>query len=1305
MGFYGKVNNNSAVQFVIDKIYSSRVEMEQALKDGDNVFIGRYVLIEYNHALTQLFKTTINKEIRFYFSRLLNEDSRAKFLSNDKELMKEEYYKKNYVKENQIIYILDENSQTEYYKCIGGDNNGYAIFEKQAENYSPAKENIYFDNYLKDTLAYPDSRRGYDSTVWQKIYVDESEEYVMIAELNSVVPTFDLTVDAPQLLDGKNEKIEAPHFDADSTNVYYKLHVQPNWGFRVKPSENGDIPGKNIYYNRAGFNPEIQSRIEIGKNDDVIEITTAQSGALYNTHNKLNPNEVKPADDIQELSIILPSIGNTISDIWDIVYGADKKRDTIISWDKADGKRLVKQNETGYLFATEDVATLAGCINSTHDLMGRIIENEPEIDVKDALTNKIYYGSFGKDKNYKSFYIKDLKYDYPESNEQSTPEEIKNMKKFEAGKYYYVSDKNYYLEENEYSFGNQYYNLEGIVEVTLLDEYKPNQYYYEDIDKNYKLDLNTSPDENKVYYTIIEEKMTSITSPYISGINNNPVLFFNPIDPYEENGIQKGYVYFYEDQYRPVNKDSILDNSLNYYWAEGFGAERKPSADYPNDPSKDYWTYNIEKADLKYPIKFIPFDETASYYFKTEENNYIKLISKENINNTIVYKQFNEESKIKIEHLFYEPNLYYYSINDKDYIFAIEPNKLSGVKYYKLDPATSIDATFYEPNKYWYYLEGELILATEDQMDETKDYFKYSPLCVKSDSAGIFKTGALWNPHVTKPETVVLGTKKESWQWKELKGFARNLNTIHGLIVKINNILKTDDLTTRDTNTIQGCINQINDIINTIDVLKPNHFIAVNEYGRMTSMAAETDEWIDIKVNNENNDKVIITHTGPVTSNESKKDDLTPKFGDTFTIEDWYFDDKGHRSNKTIHTVKIPQGSLTDDTKTGSDLITQLSFNKPTGTLTSTRENLSSIKLAGYTKDTSSTDVDEGDTLGQALSKLQNQIIEEETARINAISNAEDGLNKAIEKEVADRNAAIKVETDARIAAINKEIIDRQAAINALDATITTESAEMITSITQTDGLVSADKKKVGELTLTGWTLGENVANSESIADTDTVNNAFAKAQRQINANKAALTVLNGNSSTPGSVAYQIAEMVVKADEGGIDKLEEIAAWIVNDTTGAAKMNSDIKANADAIDALELLVGNTAVATQIANAINNAVLIDGANKYALAADLVNLSTTVGNINGRVENLELAVSAEKIAQWDAAEVNVQSDWAETDENSDSYIKNKPTLDFVPMETYNALLERIAALEARIEALENPGTEEPIPNPENPEEPVE
>ena len=60
----------------------------------------------------------------------------------------------------------------------------------------------------------------------------------------------------------------------------------------------------------------------------------------------------------------------------------------------------------------------------------------------------------------------------------------------------------------------------------------------------------------------------------------------------------------------------------------------------------------------------------------------------------------------------------------------------------------------------------------------------------------------------------------------------------------------------------------------------------------------------------------------------------------------------------------------------------------------------------------------------------------------------------------------------------------------------TSEPAEIITSITQTDGLITAGKKKIGELTLTGWTIGESVTSNESIADTDTVFGAFTKTQR-----------------------------------------------------------------------------------------------------------------------------------------------------------------------------------------------------------------
>jgi hypothetical protein len=90
----------------------------------------------------------------------------------------------------------------------------------------------YNKNYEEDRRAYGNTiGRGWDSTVWQKIYENGKESYVMIAELNSVVPTFDIQADAPSM------SPLTPHFDEGSTNTYYKLHWQPQWGLRTRAAD------------------------------------------------------------------------------------------------------------------------------------------------------------------------------------------------------------------------------------------------------------------------------------------------------------------------------------------------------------------------------------------------------------------------------------------------------------------------------------------------------------------------------------------------------------------------------------------------------------------------------------------------------------------------------------------------------------------------------------------------------------------------------------------------------------------------------------------------------------------------------------------------------------------------------------------------------------------------------------------------------------------------------------------------------------------------------------------------------------
>ena len=128
---------------------------------------------------------------------------------------------------------------------------------------------------------------------------------------------------------------------------------------------------------------------------------------------------------------------------------------------------------------------------------------------------------------------------------------------------------------------------------------------------------------------------------------------------------------------------------------------------------------------------------------------------------------------------------------------------------------------------------------------------------------------------------------------------------------------------------------------------------------------------------------------------------------------------------------------------------------------------------------------------------------------------------------------------------------------------------------------------------------------------------AIAELQAILNEHESSLAILEGGKEVAGSVAAiaaaAVAEIVAGADTS-FDTLKEIADWIKNDTTGAAKMAADI-------DALEALVGNKAVATQISEAIAAALKVEGADKYALASNLEALAGRVGTAEGKISSAE------------------------------------------------------------------------------------
>lgn len=117
--------------------------------------------------------------------------------------------------------------------------------------------------------------------------------------------------------------------------------------------------------------------------------------------------------------------------------------------------------------------------------------------------------------------------------------------------------------------------------------------------------------------------------------------------------------------------------------------------------------------------------------------------------------------------------------------------------------------------------------------------------------------------------------------------------------------------------------------------------------------------------------------------------------------------------------------------------------------------------------------------------------------------------------------------------------------------------------ITTLEGKVSTAEGKISTLeeTVAGHTtsignLNTGLSNLTEAAATKT---ALAEVKATADGAAAAIEVLNGDGvgSVKAAVAAGIAEVVAGADED-FDTLKEVADWILNDTTGAAKLQTDV---------------------------------------------------------------------------------------------------------------------------------------------------
>lgn len=195
--------------------------------------------------------------------------------------------------------------------------------------------------------------------------------------------------------------------------------------------------------------------------------------------------------------------------------------------------------------------------------------------------------------------------------------------------------------------------------------------------------------------------------------------------------------------------------------------------------------------------------------------------------------------------------------------------------------------------------------------------------------------------------------------------------------------------------------------------------------------------------------------------------------------------------------------------------------------------------------------------------------------------------------------------------------------------------------------------------------------------------------------NAEAIALLNNTAEVAGSVAHtatqiaaaKVAEIVANAD-ADFDTLKEIADWILNDTTGAADMANDIAA-------LQALVGDTAVATQIANAI----AAEGLDKYALASDLTALADRVkaledagyqnaeqvgSAIDTKIAALKLAESYDTKGAAATAEVNAKAHADGLNSAMDVRVLALEAIDHSKFEAAGAAAQALADAKAHTDA---------------------
>lgn len=171
------------------------------------------------------------------------------------------------------------------------------------------------------------------------------------------------------------------------------------------------------------------------------------------------------------------------------------------------------------------------------------------------------------------------------------------------------------------------------------------------------------------------------------------------------------------------------------------------------------------------------------------------------------------------------------------------------------------------------------------------------------------------------------------------------------------------------------------------------------------------DNWIiiDNTTNSDKQNTITYSHLEQGTAGSYGTNVTFAEFGGTVNLQGYKTDKAGHVIDYPLYTLTLPKGSYVPDDNTnhnGARVITGIGFTASSGEITSTSQNVGTLKLNGYVKlnTTTAAVVTADSTINGAFAALDNRIETEEETRSKAITdltNSSTATDKKLDAHIA----------------------------------------------------------------------------------------------------------------------------------------------------------------------------------------------------------------------------------------------------------------------------------------------------------------